>query len=278
MAKPARATIEVKGSEITVRAEKAGDFISLTDISRSRSSEHAEELIRTWLRNRNTVEFLGTWERLNNPEFDLAAFDEISAQAGLNIFSLTPNQWADQTGAIGIMIRTGRNGGIFAHTDIAFEFASWISSEFKLYLIKDFQRLKEEENHRLALQWNLPRTLSKINYRFHSEAVRAKLVPPHVTPEQASETYSAEGDVLNVALFGQTAEEWRTENPGLRGNMRDHATVEQLLVLANLEMMNAEFIHMDMPQEERVRRLNRVAIRQMEALTEAAALPERIGA
>ncbi|WP_200895539.1 KilA-N domain-containing protein [Methanosarcina sp. 2.H.T.1A.15] len=188
-------------------------------------------------------------------------------QAGLNSFTLTPKQWIEKTGAVGIISKTGRYGGTYAHKDIAFEFASWISVEFKLYLIKEFQRLKEEENRRLSLAWNLNRTLSKLNYRIHTDAIKEHLIPPEITPAQASITYANEADVLNVALFGKTAKQWRDANPKLEGNMRDHATVEQLLVLANIESMNAEFIHMELEQVERLKRLNQIAIRQMQTLT-----------
>ncbi|MCX6935926.1 MAG: KilA-N domain-containing protein, partial [Verrucomicrobia bacterium] len=188
-------------------------------------------------------------------------------QAGLNSFILTAKQWTEKTGAIGLISKSGRYGGTYAHQDIAFEFASWISVEFKLYLIKEFQRLKEDENRRLSLAWNLNRTLSKLNYRIHTDAIKAHLIPPEVTPAQAAITYATEADLLNVAFFGQTAKQWRDANPLLDGNMRDHATIEQLLVLANIEGMNAEFIHMALPQGDRLKRLNQIAIRQMQTLT-----------
>jgi hypothetical protein len=188
-------------------------------------------------------------------------------QAGLNSFTLTPKQWIEKTRAIGIVSSAGRYGGTYAHKDIAFEFASWISVEFRLYLIKEFQRLKDDENRRLSLTWNLNRTLSKLNYRIHTDAVKAHLIPPEVTPAQAAITYATEADLLNVALFGQTARQWRDANPRLEGNVRDYASVEQLLVLANMEGMNAEFIHMGLPQGERLKRLNQIAIRQMQVLT-----------
>jgi hypothetical protein len=226
------------------------------------------------MRNRNTIEFLGIWESLNNPEFKPLEFEGFRKQAGLNSFVLTPRQWVDATGAVGMVSKRGRYGGTFAHKDIAFEFASWISVEFKLFLIKEFQRLKEDENSRLSLAWNLNRTLSKLNYRIHTDAIQAHLIPPEVTPAQASITYASEADVLNVALFGQTARQWRDANPDLDGNMRDHATVEQLLVLANIEGMNAELIHMGLSQGERLRRLNEIAIRQMRVLTAAPALKQ----
>lgn len=223
------------------------------------------------VRHRNTIEFLGIWERLHNPGFNPVEFDGFRMQAGLNSFAITPKQWIERTGAVGIVSKAGRYGGTYAHKDIAFEFASWISVEFKLYLIKEFQRLKEDESRRLSLAWNLNRTLSKLNYRIHTDAIRAHLIPPEVTPAQAAMTYASEADLLNVALFGGTARQWRESNPKLDGNMRDHATIEQLLVLANLESLNAEFIHMALPSGERLTKLNAIAIRQMRTLTASAA-------
>jgi hypothetical protein len=267
MNKPKKSTIEVQGTAIAILSQNEADYICLTDIARYKSAERTDDLVRNWLRNRNTVEFLGVWERLNNPGFNPVEFDGIRMQAGLNSFTLTPKQWIEKTGAVGIVSQAGRYGGTFAHKDIAFEFASWISVEFKLYLIKEFQRLKEDENRRLSLAWNLNRTLSKLNYRIHTDAIKAHLIPPEITPAQAAITYATEADVLNVALFGQTARQWRDANPKLAGNMREYATVEQLLVLANIEGMNAEFIHMGLPQGNRLKRLNQIAIRQMQTLT-----------
>ena len=267
MTKPKKSIIEVRGTAITIVSQKEQDFISLTDIARFKSADRFDDLIRNWLRNRNTVEFLGVWERLNNPSFNPVEFDGIRIQAGLNSFTLTPKQWIEKTGAVGIVSSAGRYGGTYAHKDIAFEFASWISVEFRLYLIKEFQRLKEDENRRLSLAWNLNRTLSKLNYRIHTDAVKAHLIPPEVTPAQAAITYATEADLLNVALFGHTARQWRDANPKLEGNVRDYAGIEQLLVLANMEGMNAEFIHMGLPQGERLKRLNQIAIRQMQVLT-----------
>lgn len=265
--KPTDARITVRGSEIAVIRRGDEDYISLTDIAKSRSPDHPDDLIRNWLRNRNTLELLGIWEQLHNDSFNPVEFDGIKKQAGLNSFTLTPKQWIDKTAAIGIESRAGRYGGTYAHTDVAFEFASWVSVEFKLYLIMEFQRLKEDENRRLSLAWNLNRTLAKINYRLHTDAIQAHLIPAEVTPKQASITYANEADLLNVALFGQTAREWRDTNPDKDGNMRDHASLEQLLVLANIENMNAEFIHMELPQSDRIKRLNAIAIRQMRTLT-----------
>ena len=267
MSKAKTATIEVQGTVVTVLAGQREDYISLTDIARYKDSERTDYLIQNWMRNRNTIEFLGLWERLNNPGFNPIEFDGIRKQAGLNSFVLTAKRWIDATRAVGLVSKAGRYGGTFAHKDIAFEFASWISVEFKLYLIREFQRLKEDESRRLSLAWNLNRTLSKLNYRIHTDAVKAHLIPPEVTPAQAAITYASEADLLNVALFGQTARQWRDANPKLEGNVRDHAGIEQLLVLANMEGMNAEFIHMGLAQGERLTRLNQIAIRQMHVLT-----------
>ncbi|MCU0614811.1 MAG: KilA-N domain-containing protein [Desulfobacterales bacterium] len=235
-------------------------------MARYRDAERTDYIIQNWLRNRNTIEFLGIWESLNNPGFKPIEFDGFKKQAGLNSFILTAKQWIEKTGAIGLVSKPGRYGGTYAHKDIAFEFASWISVEFKLYLIKEFQRLKEDENSRLSLAWNLNRTLSKLNYHIHTDAIKAHLIPAAVTPAQASITYANEADLLNVALFGQTAKQWRDATPTLEGNMRDYASIEQLLVLANIEGMNAELIHMGLTQGDRLKRLNEIAIRQMKTL------------
>jgi len=269
MNKNKKSTIEVKGAAITVLSQKEDDYICITDIARYKNAERTDDLVRNWLRNRNTIEFLGIWEQLNNPDFKPVEFDGIRMQAGLNSFTLTPKQWIGKTGAIGIISKAGRYGGTYAHKDIAFEFASWISVEFKLYLIKEFQRLKDDENRRLSLAWNLNRTLSKLNYRIHTDAIKAHLIPALVTPAQATITYANEADLLNVALFGRTAKQWRDANSGFEGNMRDFASIEQLLVLANIEGMNAEFIHMGLTQGDRLKRLNEIAIRQMKTLTAA---------
>ncbi|OHB75437.1 MAG: DNA-binding protein [Planctomycetes bacterium RBG_16_59_8] len=277
MSGASKVTVSVKGTDITVLAYREQDYISLTDIARHKNAEHTDDLIRNWIRNRNTIEFLGIWERLNNPGFNPVEFDGIKIHAGLNSFTLTPKQWIERTGAVGIVSRAGRYGGTYAHKDIAFEFASWISVEFKLFLIKEFQRLKEEENSRLSLAWNLNRTLSKLNYHIHTDAIKVHLIPATVTPAQATITYANEADLLNVALFGQTAKQWRDGNPKLEGNMREYATIEQLLVLANIDGMNAELIHMGMAQRERLKRLNAIAIRQMMVLTTASAMKELKG-
>ena len=266
-------TLDVKGSAISVRQHDGEDYISLTDIARHKNPDRTDDLVRNWLRNRNTLEFLGLWEQLNNPGFNPVEFDGIKTQAGLNSFTLTSKQWIDRTGAIGITSSAGRYGGTYAHKDIAFEFAAWVSVEFKLFLIKEFQRLKQDENQRLSQAWNLNRTLSKLNYRIHTDAIREHLIPATVTAAQAAVTYASEADLLNVALFGLTARQWRAANPAQAGNMRDEASVEQLLVLANIEGMNAEFIHMGLPQVDRLKRLNAIAIRQMQTLTARPAAP-----
>ena len=267
-------TIDVQGTVVTVHRQSGDDYISLTDIAKHKEPDRSDIVIQNWMRNRNTVEFLGIWERLNNPVFKPIEFEGFRNRAGLNSFVLTPRQWIDTTDAIGMVSRSGRYGGTFAHKDIAFEFASWISVEFKLYLIKEFQRLKEDENRRLSLAWNLNRTLSKLNYRIHTDAIKLHLIPDEVTAAQAAVTYANEADLLNVALFGKTAREWRDIHPQADGNMRDHATVEQLLVLANIESMNAELIHMGLAQGERLRRLNEIAIRQMQVLTSTEAVKQ----
>jgi hypothetical protein len=267
MSKPKKSIIEVQGAAITVLSQKDEDYICLTDIARYKDRERTDYIIQNWLRNRNTIEFLGVWEQLNNPGFNPIEFDGIRKRAGLNSFILTAKRWIDATHAIGLISKAGRYGGTYAHKDIAFEFASWVSVEFKLYLIKEFQRLKSDESRRLSLAWNLNRTLSKLNYRIHTDAIKAHLIPPEITPAQAAITYATEADVLNVALFGKTAKQWRDANPKLEGNMREYATVEQLLVLANIEGMNAEFIHMGLHQGDRLKRLNQIAIRQMQTLT-----------
>ncbi len=265
---PAKSTIEVQGTNVTVLHSKEGDFVSLTDMLKAKDGDF---FISDWLRNRNTVEFLGIWESVHNPRFNSGEFAIIKSQAGLNSYKLSVKDWVEKTGAIGLRASAGRYGGTFAHRDIAFEFGMWVSPEFKIYLIKEFQRLKEDESRRLSLAWNLNRTLSKLNYRIHTDAIKAHLIPPEVTPAQAAMTYASEADLLNVALFGHTARQWREANPKLDGNMRDHATIEQLLVLANLESLNAEFIHMALPSGERLTKLNVIAIRQMRTLTESTA-------
>lgn len=265
MQKEKKSTINVQGTAITILSKKDDDFISLTDMAKKFGGE---DLIYNWMRNRNTVEFLGIWEQIHNPDFKGVEFDTFRKESGLNSFSLTPKKWVEATSAIGIQSRAGRyGGGTYAHKDLAFEFGSWLSPEFKLYLIKEFQRLKEDENHRLSLEWNLNRTLAKLNYKVHTDAIKENIVPNHITKEQEQYIYASEADVLNVALFGKTASEWRKENPSKEGNVRDYGSIEQLLVLANLESMNAEFIRMNLPQNERLHKLNTIAIQQLKSLT-----------
>ena len=264
MAKEKKATINVQGTAITILSQKEDDYICLTDMAKRFGGD---DLIYSWMRNRNTLEFLGIWEQMHNPGFKGGEFETFKKEAGLNSFHLTPKKWIDATQAIGIQSRAGRyGGGTYAHKDLAFEFGSWLSPEFKLYLIKEFQRLKEDENRRLSLEWNLNRTLSKVNYRIHTDAIKENIIPANITKEQEQYIYANEADVLNVALFGLTAMQWRKANPGKEGNVRDYSTVEQLLVLANLESMNAEFIRMGLPQGERLRKLNAIAIQQLKSL------------
>lgn len=270
MAKVKTDIIEVQGASISVQARDQGDFISLTDMVRNFEGEGA--LIEQWLKNKDTVIFLGVWEKIHNPEFNSLEFEGIRNEAGQNSFFLSAKKWIERTRAVGLIASAGRYGGTFAHKDIAFEFGSWLSPEFKLYLIKEFQRLKDDENRRLSLAWNLNRTLSKLNYRIHTDAIKDHLIPSMVTPTQAAVVYATEADLLNVALFGQTAKQWREANPKLDGNMREYASIEQLLVLANIEGMNAEFIRMDLPQGERLTRLNQIAIRQMQVITASPSL------
>jgi hypothetical protein len=266
MTKDKKAIINVQGTVINIISNREDDFICLTDMVKKFGGE---DLIHNWMRNRNTIEFLGIWEQMHNPNFKGVGFDTFKKDVGLNSFRPTPKKWREATDAIGIQSRAGRyGGGTYAHKDLAFEFGSWLSPEFKLYLIKEFQRLKEEENRRLSLEWNLNRTLSKLNYRLHTDAIKQHIIPAVVTQKQIGFVYAHEADVLNVALFGQTAKQWRETNAEVEGNMRDHATVEQLLVLANMESMNAEFIHMGLPQSERLVKLNAMAIRQLNSLVQ----------
>jgi hypothetical protein len=263
---PKNKTINVKGTEIAILQKENSDFISLTDMVKGFGDD---TMIYSWMRNRNTLEFLGIWEEMNNPDFKGNEFVTFKTQAGLNSFNLTPRKWIEATNAIGIISKAGRyGGGTFAHKDLAFEFGSWLSPEFKLYLIKEFQRLKEDENNRLKLTWNLHRTLSKINYRIHTDAIYENIIPENISKVQASTIYANEADVLNMALFCKTAKQWRDENPTAEGNIRDEATIEQLLVLANIESMNAEFIRMGLLQTERLIKLNQIAIAQLKSLTQ----------
>lgn len=255
--------ISVKGTAIAIISRREEDYISLTDMVKSFGDE---SVLYNWLRNRNTVEFLGIWEQLYNPDFKPLEFDRFRGQAGLNSFTLSPKKWIEATGAIGIYAKSGRGGGTYAHRDIAFEFGSWLSPEFKLYLIREFQRLKAEEARIQALEWNFQRTLAKVNYKIHTDAIRDRLIPPQITRAQATAIYATEADLLNVALFGMTADQWRNANPGQPGNMRDTATLEQLVVLSNLESINAVLIHQDVESADRLAQLNNIAIDQMRSL------------
>ncbi|MCL2688368.1 MAG: KilA-N domain-containing protein [Chitinispirillia bacterium] len=259
--------IIAQGTEIAVLSQgRDDDFISLTDIARYKNLEFPSDVIQNWMRNRSTVEFIGLWERINNPNFNYLEFEVIDREAGRNAFVLTPRKWIESVNAIGMISKQGRYAVTFAHKDIAFKFASWISAEFELYIIKDYQRLKSDENSRISLDWNVKRILAKVNYRIHTDAVRDHLVPPELTARQKSFVYADEADLLNTALFGMTAAEWRTANSEKDGNMRDYATIEQLLVLANLENINALYISKRLPPRERVAELNRIARIQLAAI------------
>ena len=253
--------ITVQNTQITVIKQNEDDYISLTDMLKAKDGEF---FLSNWLRNRNTIEFLGIWERLMNPNFNCAEFDIIKSQAGLNRFRLSAKEWTEKTNAIGIISKAGRYGGTYAHKDIAFEFAMWISPEFKVYLIREFQRLKDEEQKQLG--WTAKRELSKINYRIHTDAIKQNLIPEEVTAAQASIIYAEEADVLNVAMFGQTAKQWRETHPELKGNIRDYASINELICLANMENINAVLIDEGVPQGDRLVRLNQIAINQMRVL------------
>ena len=283
MAKVKSDTLHVKGIDVGIYTEDyRNEYISLTDIARFRNSDDPRFAIQNWMRNRNTIEFLGLWESLHNPNFNRVQFDTFRTEAGLNRFIMTPSKWVDNTGAIGITAKAGRYGGTYAHSDIAMEFASWISAEFKLYLMKDYRRLKFDENSRLSLSWNLNREISKLNYRVHTDAIQQNLLPPDLTREQQSFVYADEADMLNVALFGLTAAQWRSQNQGCKGNIRDYASLQQLLVLANMESYNALLIEQKHPQAERLQMLRQMAVRQLQVLssldvTNLPSLPPGIG-
>lgn len=261
--------LTVQGINVSVSQHNAQDYISLTDMVRAKDGDF---FVSDWLRNRNTVEFLGIWERIYNPGFNSGEFAIIKSQAGLNSYKISAKEWVEKTGAIGLYAKAGRYGGTYAHKDIAFEFGMWISPEFKLYLIKEFQRLKDEENKRQSLEWNLQRTLAKVNYKIHTDAIKAQLIPAHITKAQAVFTYASEADLLNVALFGITAAQWRQSHPDESVNMRDAATLEQLVVLSNLESINAVLIHQRLPAAERLTQLNSIAITQMRSLVGLSAI------
>jgi hypothetical protein len=256
-------TLSVKGINITVFKEDTNDFISLTDMLKAKDGDF---FIADWLRNRNTVEFLGIWESVFNPNFNYGEFAIIKSQVGLNNYKISVKEWVEKTNAIGLKATAGRYGGTYAHSDIAFEFGMWISAEFKIYLIKEFQRLKTDENERLNLEWNLQRTLAKVNYKIHTDAIKENLLPETLTKAKIDFVYANEADMLNVALFGLTAKEWRDANKDKDGNLRDCASLEQLVVLSNLESINAVFIQQGLAQSERLQKLNLVAITQMKSL------------
>lgn len=262
-------TIEVKGTAITILDQEGQKYISLTDMLKAKDGDY---FISDWLRNRNTIEFLGVWESVYNPNFNYGEFDIIKSQAGLNSYRLSVKEWVEKTNAIGLKATTGRYGGSFAHSDIAFEFGMWISAEFKVYLIKEFQRLKEDENDRLKLDWNLQRTLAKVNYTIHTDAIKENLIPKELDKTQVNFIYANEADMLNVGLFGKTAKQWRDENSTSKGNIRDEASIEQLVVLSNMESINAVFINQGLTQSQRLLELNKMAITQMKSLLNSNAI------
>lgn len=260
--------INANGTEIDILNNPSfqDDYLSLTDIARKKNPYEPKDVVKNWLRLRSTIEFLGLWEQLYNPNFKGVEFDSFKNESGSNAFTLTPQRWVEKTSAIGIISKSGRGGGTYAHKDIAFEFASWISPEFKLYVIKDYQRLKADEAHRLELGWDTRRELSKINYRIHTDAIKEFLITPELTKQEKGYKYATEADILNVALFGKTAKQWRDETGNKKENMRDHANVEQLIVLVNLESMNADLIRQGLSPQERLKKLRSVAYYQLNSL------------
>ena len=264
--KPIKDTIHAKGFDIGIyTTDYENEFISLTDIARYKSSD-PNDVIKNWMRGRETLEFLGLWEKLHNPDFKPVEFDGFRKEAGLNAFTMSPTKWIESTNAIGIVTKAGRYGGTYAHSDIALEFASWVSAEFKLYIMKDYQRLRRDESSRLSLAWNLHREIAKLNYRVHTDAIKDNLIPPELTQTQISYKYASEADMLNVALFGKTAKDWRDENPDKNGNMRDYATLNQLLVLANMESYNAILIEQGKQMSERLVLIREQAVKQLQTL------------
>ena len=258
--------MNVQGNEIRISIYRNEEYISLTDIAKYRNTSEPFSILNNWLRSRNVIEFLGLWERLHNPNFKPIEFERFRNEAGSNYFVLSPQRWINTTNSIGIISKSGRYGGTYAHIDIAYEFASWISSKFKLYLITEFQRLKKEENNRLKLEWSFQRTLTKINYRIHTDAIKENLIPSKLTKFQVQIIYANEADILNMAMFGITAKSWRELNPNKKGNIRDDATLEQLVVLSNLESINSIMINQKIPQKQRLIKLNEIAITQMKSL------------
>ena len=258
--------LDIIGTEVSLFKIEQEDFVSLTDIAKHKNPEAPADIVKNWLRSKNTIELLGIWEKLNNPDFKLVEFDQFKNEAGFNHFVLSPKKWINTTNALGLQSKSGRYGGTYAHIDIALEFASWVSVEFKFYLIKEFKRLKNDEVK--ELEWSVKRQLTKINYRIHTDAIKENLIPPNLSKKQVSFIYANEADVLNMALFGKTAKQWRDEKPNEKGNLRDYANVSQLVCLANLENLNAVFVDEGFEQSERLVRLNQIAIQQMKILVE----------
>jgi hypothetical protein len=260
-------SITVQNVPVQIITDNQMDYICITDMANAKENEsRAADIIKNWIRNRYTLEFLGTWEQMYNPNFKVVEFDHFKMQAGLNSFVMSVSEWIEKTNAIGFVVKKGRYGGTYAHKDIAFEFGSAISAPFKLYLINEFQRLKEDENDRLKLNWNFQRTLAKVNYHIHTDAIQEKLIPKELSKNEIALVYANEADLLNMALFGKTAQQWRNENPTATGNIRDMATIEQLVVLSNMESINAMLINQGLPQNQRLYQLNQLAITQMKSL------------
>ena len=259
--------IEAKDTVIRTLQQDGIDYVCITDIARQKNAEEPKDVVKNWMRLKNTIEYMGLWEKLNNPQFKGVGFDPLFQEAGSNAFTLSPTKWIEQTNAIGIVCTTGRNGGTYAQKDIAFKFANWVSVEFELYLVKEFQRLKEEEQKQIG--WSVKRELSKINYRIHTDAIKQNIVPEEIDAYHKSLIYAEEADVLNVAMFGMTAKEWRDANPDKKGNIRDYATINELICLSNMENLNAVFINDGLPQSERLIKLNKIAIQQMKVLEES---------
>ena len=263
-----KTTIHAKGLKIGIYTNDfENEFISLTDIARYRNNDDPRFIIQNWMKNRHTIDFLAAWENLHNPDFKRVQMHTFTEQIGLNRFVMTPEKWINQTSAVGIVVKRGKGGGTYAHTDIAMSFATWISPEFQLYIMKDYRRLKTDENSKLSLNWNLNRELSKINYKIHTDAIKNNLIPPELTHQQIHFTYASEADLLNVALLGQTASEWRTKHKNLKGNIRDEATIDQLLVLANLESYNAILINQNKSQSERLLLLREMVNKQLSTIS-----------
>lgn len=262
----AKKDLDVQGTKVKMLHINNTDYISITDITKIRNPIEPKDVVKNWMRSKNTLMFLGLWEKLNNPTFKGVEFDPLMYEAGTNAFTMSPTRWVELTNATGIVTKNGANGGTYAHRDIAFEFASWVNTEFKLYLITEFQRLKEQEQQQIG--WSAKRELSKINYHIHTDAVKHNLIPAELTPQQISIVYASEADVLNMALFGITAKQWREANPDLKGNIRDYATINELICLSNMENINAVLINEKIPQRERLQKLNQIAIQQMRVLQE----------